>query len=198
MKKPTLKSVKKQTDNKYVNMYAMEYDYNGREILYTIASRREITKETADKPTLDAVNVLPYIIEKNKIYVVFTKEFRYPVNDYVYDVPAGCMDKDDESAEQAAIRELGEEIGAEVLLIETCTDLSYTSPGVINETSQGFFALVELSKKPNLEPQEIISKKIVPLEEVLDFVDSHRMAVQGKMLAKIFYYKTMFEQLKKK
>ena len=197
MAKPTLKSVKKQTNNKYVNMFELQYDHNGQEVVYNVASRREIDKNSANKHKLDAVIVLPYIIEGGEIFVVFSREFRYPINDYVYDVPAGCVDKG-ETGEQTAIRELKEEIGAEVLLIEKNTDTSFTSPGIINETSQSFFALVSLNKKTNLEPHEIITKKIVPLTEVLDFVDSHLMAVQGKMMAKIFYYKTMFEQLKNK
>ena len=195
--KPVLKSVKKQTKNKYANMYELVYDYNGRKVVYNVASRREIDEKTAGKHKLDASVILPYIVEDGEISIVFTKEFRYAINDYVYDVPAGCVDPG-EDGHQTAIREVAEEIGAEVLLLEKCTDLSFTTPGFVNETSQTYFALVALNGKPNLQGSEIITKKIVPLKDVLTFVDSHQMAVQGKLLAKLFYYKTMFEQLKKK
>ena len=195
--KPTLKKVKKQTKNKFANMYEFVYDYKGKEFSYNVGSRRDIDEKTANKHKLDAVVILPYVIEGGDIHVVFTKEFRYAINDYVYDVPAGCVDPG-ENGDEAAIREIKEEIGAEVLLLERCTDLSFTSPGFTNETSQTYFALVNLNGKQHLESTEIITKKLVPLEEVLDFVGSHQMAMQGRLLAKIFYYKAMFEQLKKK
>lgn len=195
--KPVLKSVKKQTNNKYANMYELEYEYNGHKAIWNIGSRREITTKTASKHKLDAVVILPYIIEGGEISVVFTKEFRYAINDYVYDVPAGCVDPG-EGGDETAIREIKEEIGAEVLLLEQNSEMSFTSPGFTNETSQTYFALVALNGKPELEQNEIITKKIVPLKDVPEFLSSHQMAMQGKLLAKIFYYKTMFEQKSKK
>ena len=188
MQKPILKSVEKVTDTQYTNMYLYNYEYNKKLVPYYVTSRRKMTKQNANKPVADAVIVLPYFVKNKKTYVVFIKEFRYAVNSYIYDLPAGLIDKG-ETASEAAARELVEEIGATCKSLTPCTTLSYVSPGCFNEGTVTFFAEVELDKPQQLEDGEIIDLHILPLEEVIDFVDNNIMGVQGKMMTKIFYYK---------
>ena len=187
MKKPILKEVTQITDTQYTNMYLYNYEYNKKQVPYYVTSRRKMTKQNANKPVADAVIVLPYIIKDNKTYIVFIKEFRYAVNSFIYDIPAGLIDKG-ETPQEAAVRELSEEIGATCKNLTPCTTLSYVTPGCFNEGSITFFAQVELDKPQALEEGEIIDLHILPLEEVIDFVDNNIMGVQGKMMTKIFYY----------
>lgn len=196
MQKPTLKKVTKQTNNKWANMYKFEYQKGDVQIEYNVASRRELTEKNLDEKKLDAIVVLPYIVEGNNISVVFIKEFRYPINQFIYDIPAGMTDPG-LTPEQTVAKELKEEVGAELVKLETCTDFCFISPGTTNETSQTYFAQVTLTGKQHLESNELIEVNVVPLEKVLKFINSHLMAVQGKLIAKLFYYKTMFEKLTK-
>lgn len=196
MNKPILKKIIKQTNNKWANMYTYEYEFNNKKIFYYVASRHKVTVKTANKFTLDAVVVLPYIEEPDGIKIVFLKQFRYAVNGFIYDLPAGLIDKG-ETPEQSACREIEEEIGGTVLKLYPCTSLCYTSPGCHNETTTTFFAKVKLDKPQNLQDDEIITKHIVPLDKTLEFVDEKVMGVQGKLMAKMFYYKQKLKQAQK-
>lgn len=195
IQKPILTNVKKLTDNKYINMYKLTYTLGAKTITYCVTSRREISVDNLDKHKVDAVIVLPYVKNGNDISVVFIRQFRFAVNDYIYDVPAGCVDGDEDTFTTAK-RELLEEIGASTLDLTPCTDLSFISPGCLNEASQTFFAQVKLDHKQNLEGDEIIEPVIVPLNELPKFLEAHTMAVQGKMLAMLFYCKVRLQNQK--
>lgn len=194
--KPILKKITTLTQTKWANMYEYEYEYNNEPVLYYVASRHKMNTQNANKPNADSVIILPYFEDEEGIKVVFIRQFRYAVNDFIYDVPAGTID-DDEIPLQCAKREVAEEIGGTVLECEQCTSLSYTTPGCLNETSITYFAKVKLNKKQNLQADEIIDLHIVPLEEVLQFTDKNIMGVQGKMMAKIFYYQQKLKEAKK-
>ncbi|MBQ7602941.1 MAG: NUDIX hydrolase [Clostridia bacterium] len=196
MQKPILKKISTLTQNRWANMYEYEYEYNKQPVLYYVASRRKMTTQNANKPNADSVIILPYYKDKEGIKIVFIRQFRYAVNDFIYDVPAGTIDEGEQPL-KCAIREVSEEIGASVLNIEQCTSLSYTTPGCLNETSITYFAEVKLDKKQNLQTDEIIDLHIVPLEEVPQFTDKNIMGVQGKMMAKIFYYQQKLKQAEK-
>ena len=103
--------IRKVTDNRYLNFYDMEATFkDGSQAPYYMASRN------GDPTTLKAVT------HKNKadgvvIYgvyggdrLVLIRQFRFPVNDYVYEFPAGLVDPGEDPA-QAAVREMFEETG---------------------------------------------------------------------------------------
>lgn len=57
-----------------------------------------------------AVGVVPITDDGD---VILLRQYRQPVGGYVLEIPAGTLDQDGEDAEQAAVRELREEIGHE-------------------------------------------------------------------------------------
>lgn len=104
--------LKKQTDNQFLNMYEVDaVQRNGTHFPYYFASRRkdgDLMFETGELRA-DGVVIYPvYQPEPDKI--VLLRQFRYPVNQYIYELPAGLID-DGEQPEAAAVRELKEETG---------------------------------------------------------------------------------------
>lgn len=96
----------------------------GKSGSYYIASRKERIDELRlntgiTKP--DSVIIFSVMDDK----VVLTRQFRYAVNGYTYEFPAGLID-DGESAEDAAVREMKEETGLELRLIKAAE--IYTKP----------------------------------------------------------------------
>ena len=187
MVKPVLKNIKKLTNNKWANMYEYDYEYNNHTIHYYVSSRRPVNVKNAKDAVPQTVVVLPYFKKDGKIFIVYEHQFRYAVNDYIYDLAAGLIDEG-ETPEEAMQRELKEELGATCVSYTLCSTLAYTTPGCLNETSITYFAEVMMGERPNLQDDELIEPYIVPLEECIDFVDTHIMGVQGKMMTKIFYY----------
>jgi len=95
--------------------------------------------------------------------VVLVRQYRYPVDQAVWELPAGRLDRG-ESAEEGARRELEEEAGLKAGHLEPLS-LFYTTPGFCDEVMHLFRAtgLVSVPSRP--EPDERIETGTFPLEE---------------------------------
>ncbi len=158
MKYHKLKSIYKQTDNKYLNMYLAKYETENGEKKYQFASRRNEEDLSAylEQDKADAIKVLPYFKANNKINVVLIKEFRYPINKFIYGITAGIVEAG-ESEEETVKKELKEEIGAETISIKKTDNISYSSAGMTDETLSCFEAEVKLTGFQLLEKHEDIN-----------------------------------------
>jgi len=107
-----VKGWKKQTDNKFLNMYEAEaLDANGNSFSYYFATRREDGKLMCQTGELWAEGAVFYaLLKEDTSKIVMVRQYRYPVNDYVYELPAGLVDEG-ETAWQTAVREIKEETG---------------------------------------------------------------------------------------
>lgn len=104
--------------------------------------------------------------------VILIRQYRYPVNAFLWELPAGSVDEG-ESPEQAARRECHEEIG---LVPSTIVRLSamYPTPGYCDE-EMVFFRLSGLEKtdeKAELDEDEDIESKVFDLADARDMVRS--------------------------
>ncbi len=176
-----LTKIVKQTDNKFLNMYVAEY--SGKTTLsYFFASRR--SEDNLQKQTyVDCVKVLPYIPKTNEI--VFIKNFRYVINDYVYEMPAGMVDKGEDTL-TAAKREVREEIGAEITSIKKVTNVGFTSVGLTDETMETYFAEVELGLNQDLDADEVIEVVRVNVNDCENFLNSHTVDCITALMVKLF------------
>ena len=108
-----VKDIKKLTDTRFVNLYvAHGFNAKGHESYYNVASRAdsiEKLKITTRRNDPDGVIIYALYGEK-KDQVVIVRQYRYPIDNFVYELPAGLMEPG-ENMEEAAIRELHEETG---------------------------------------------------------------------------------------
>lgn len=174
----------KHTNNKFLNFYELELEKE-KVFHYYFVSRRQ-TNKVGRKDVCDAVKVLPFI-EKTK-EIVFIKNFRPVVNDFVYEVPAGLVDKNEEP-EVACARELKEEIGAKVTNLIKVLNNSFVSVGLSDETVECYFASVELDYSQKLDECEEIEIIKVPLEKAPEFLNSHQFDAISFLLAELFLQK---------
>ena len=105
--------VRKLTDHPYLNMYALDIHYSsGRKGIYQVASRaREIEglklRTRQNRPD----GVLIYsVFGEQRDRVVLIRQYRYSLDDYIYEFPAGLIEPG-ETYMEAGIRELREETG---------------------------------------------------------------------------------------
>ncbi len=112
--------LRKQTDNKFLNMYQADaVDRNGDEFKYYFATRRNDGDLMSQTGELKADGIVIYpVLKYDPSKIVLVRQYRYPLNTYIYELPAGLIDQG-ESEEEAAVRELCEETG---LVFEPYTD----------------------------------------------------------------------------
>ena len=105
--------VKKLTDNRFLNLYELEATFrDGHSAPYYVASRRrdvDSIKAVTHDNHPDGV-ILYGVYGEKKDRVVLIRQFRFPVNDFVYEFPAGLVDPG-VSLLTAGIREMKEETG---------------------------------------------------------------------------------------
>lgn len=108
-----VKNISKQTQNRFLNLYELEVEHrDGKVSPYYLASRSEEISDLkiiTGKNAPDGVAIYG-VYGENKDSVALVRQFRYPINDYIYEFPAGLVEKG-EDATVAAVREMYEETG---------------------------------------------------------------------------------------
>ncbi|WP_054850474.1 NUDIX hydrolase [Vulcanisaeta sp. JCM 14467] len=129
-----------------------------------------------------AVAALP-IYESDK--VVLLRQYRPVIGNYILEVPAGVVEEG-EKPEEALVRELNEEVGAEVDYFEKLFE-GFTSPGYSTEYLTIYYANVKKLSEPRPEPHEVINRVIISLRDAFDMVLNGNIADMKSALAITLY-----------
>ncbi len=127
------KDMKNVQAGSFIARYDLTYELaDGREKIYEMISRDKQmeTKEDLLKPGTDAVVLIMH--DENGQRVLLNREFRMATGRWVYNFPAGLLEKGEEP-EEGARRELREETGLELLRIDDWLFESYSAVGFSNE-----------------------------------------------------------------
>lgn len=134
------KKVKKQSDNPFLNLYKLDaVDREGKVFDYYFVSRRDeehIKLKTKDN-TPEGI-VVYAVTDEEKPRLLVIKEYRYPLDEYIYELPAGIIDPG-EVAEQSAVREIKEETGFDLKVYKGGNEAFrrpfYMGPGFTDESN---------------------------------------------------------------
>ena len=163
-------------ETKFMGLYDIEYknkQNTGRN--WTVASRKN--KEQLEQiylqnkeDKIDAVVIAALHKEENKLVVI--KQFRVPINNYIYELPAGLVDNS-EDIKTTVARELKEETGLELIDINhiNSIDKVYLSPGMTDESVAFVYCTCsgKISKE-YLEADEDIEAILVSQEEAKELL----------------------------
>lgn len=105
--------------------------------------------------------------------VALVKQYRHPAKKYLYEIPAGTLEKD-ESPEIGAKRELEEEIGVTCKQIEKLTEF-WVSPGFLTEKMYVFLARGLNETEQNLDDDETIEIEKFTFEEVFEMIRKNQI-----------------------
>ena len=183
--KNRIRKIKKVTDNPFLNFYEMRVvNKNQKEHAYYMASRMKDGSIKALTGEYPPDGIVIYGIHRGEDRVerlVLVRQFRYPIDDYIYELPAGLIDEG-ETPSVAAMREYWEETGLTLhpLLLDSCvTKPFYTTVGMTDEsvcTAFGYASGTPSTK--GLEENEDIAVILADKEEVKRILKEEKVAVK--------------------
>lgn len=100
--------------------------------------------------------------------IILIKQYRYPIDEFIYELPAGKLDPG-EDPKICAMRELEEETGYRAREIELLTYI-YTSPGFCSEKLYIYLAWDLQKKEQSLEEGEVLSVECKTIDEAIGMI----------------------------
>ncbi|MGI6010225.1 MAG: NUDIX hydrolase [Ruminococcus sp.] len=146
-----IKGVCAKTANPYLNLYELEaVNKKGREFPYYLASRGKKPEELKLNTRRNSPDgVVIFSVKKGKMpaedRVVLVRQYRYTIDDYIYELPAGLVETG-EDYHLAAVREMLEETGLNLhpLKLEGGYERPFfTSVGMTDESCAAVYGYVD-------------------------------------------------------
>jgi ADP-ribose pyrophosphatase len=130
------------------------------------------------------------VCKEKKDSLVLIREYRFPIDDYIYDVPAGLIEPG-ENSEQAAVREFKEETGMRfVPYTEGDPALrkgTFPTVGLTDEMISTEYGYAEGEPdKSFLESSEDITPVIADRDELRRILREERIALRAAFLIMLF------------
>lgn len=200
--KSNVYKIEKIAGTKFLSYYDLKYkNKNGKQKSWSAVSRadtKDYEKRLFEKSNQrDAVLIGAYHIDMQKLVLV--KQFRVPLNDYIYEIPAGLIDKG-EDVLTSAKRELFEETGLELIEITEVFENLYVSPGVTDECVDIVFCTCKGDISDlHLEEDEDIEIGLYDEEEVRRILaDKNKMDIKTLLVMQMFILSTSMWKVEKK
>lgn len=105
--------------------------------------------------------------------VALVKQYRHAAGKYLWEIPAGSLEKG-EDAKEGAARELEEEIGVTAKTIEKLSEF-YVSPGFLSEKMFVFMATDLTETAQNLEDDELIEVQRFTFAAAFEMIRRHEV-----------------------
>lgn len=176
-------SVEKKTDNRFLNMYDIQYENKvGGQGIYHIASRAssvETLKMNTRVNRPDGV-IIYALYGPRRDKVVMVRQYRFSIDDYVYEFPAGLVDEGETYAEAGA-RELKEETGLDFTPVKANEMFSkplFTTIGMTDESCSTVYGYASGSiSKAGLEDNEDLEVVLADRKEVRRILQEEHVSI---------------------
>lgn len=181
-------AVRRLTDNQFLNLYEMDaLTDKGKEFHYYFASRNKEKELPLLTGRIPANGIVIYPVWKREPdKLVMIRQYRYPLDAWIYELPAGLVDEG-ESPREAAIREMKEETGLDFTPYEE-GEPAFQKPlflgaGMTDETSTSVFGYAdgELSGR-FMEDTESIEVFLADKKEALRILREERVSLRAGFL----------------
>lgn len=186
MKKYT--KIQKLSDNKFLNLFKLDaLTDSGRQFDYFFVSRRkgENIKLLTGDSAAEGVVIYP-VLKENPEKLVMIRQYRYPLGDYLYELPAGLIDEG-ETPDIAAVREMKEETGLDFEVYDG-GNAAYRRPffmgaGFTDESCNAVFGYAggTISRK-DMEDTESIQVLIVDKAEAARILREEKVSLRAAYL----------------
>lgn len=163
--------------------------YHGRVISVDVDTVRFPDGSTGDLEMVrhpGASAVIPFLDDpgSENPRIVLIRQYRYAAEGYVYEIPAGRLDVD-EDPRACALRELREETGYTATTLIPLTTF-YTTPGFTDEKIYLFAATGLSAGESQRESDEILDLVPLPLSHALGMIETGEL-VDGKTMIGLLF-----------
>lgn len=183
-----INAVQKLTENPHLNLYHIDArNRKGEPFDYYFASRNSEDKLKLRTKSMEPEGIVIYAVTKEAVpRLVLIREYRYPLDEEIYALPAGLVDAG-ETAGEAASRELYEETG---LTFEEYTGGSgcfrrpfFMGPGFTDEASAAVFGYARGTiGNTGCEATEQIRAVLADKAQVRRILEEERVSLRGAYL----------------
>ena len=129
-----------------------------------------------------AAAVLPFISRKS---IVLVKQYRYPINQITYEIPAGKIDKG-ETPLECITRELEEETGYRAKKLKKLLAF-YPTAAFSNEIIHIFAAFGRINGEQNPDEDEFVSREIMSFKEAVKMVKTGKIKDSKTIIALLYF-----------
>ncbi len=163
----------RQVSGGFLKKFELHYDADGEPVCWEVISLNDL-KTAADLASRKtAVEIIARFEDGDYL---LCREFRFAVNDYVWEFPTGVIDGD-ESPEEAARRELQEETGLELVSVDRVLPPACYSVGVTDELIVPVFVTVRGNMKPCNEAYEEIRSHKMSIPQIRDLLKQDNVKI---------------------
>ena len=180
---PSIKKVTPMTENPYVRLYHLDVESKtGKAGHYYVASRAKDEKHlklNTRENHPDGV-IIYAVCKEDKNKVVLVRQYRYAIDDYIYEFPAGLVEPD-ENYHEGAVREMYEETGLKldpIPVAEAYQKPYFTTVGMTDESCATVYGYAsgQISSKAQ-EATEEIEVVLADKEEVKRILQEENVAI---------------------
>ena len=181
--KKKYKSVTKLTDNPFLNLYQIDaIARDGKHFDYYFASRNDCENIKHKTHSMQSEGMAIYALTEDGTKIVLVRQYRYPINDYIYELPAGLIEPGENAAE-AAVREMLEETGLTLKVYEGGADCFrrgfFLAQGMTDESGSMIYGMVTEEKgRQQLENTEDMEVVLADREMVKKLLETERITVR--------------------
>lgn len=181
-------------ENRFLNMYRLDaVSHSGEPFDYYFVSRnkKEKLKINTHEITPEGIVIYP-VWKEDPEKLVMIRQYRYPVGDYIYELPAGLIDAG-ETAEEAAVREIKEETGYDFEVYSGGREMYrrafFLAPGFSDETGQAVFGYASgTCTKRFQEDSEYIEVFLADKKEAERILEEERVSTRCAYLLMQFLH----------
>ena len=179
----SIDKITQKTHNKFVNLYDLDVTHkNGIASHYYVASRAKTEDElklVTRENHPDGV-IMFGIHGPKRDKVVLIRQYRYTIGDYVYEFPAGLVERGEDYRE-AAVREMHEETGLKFTPLDVdpmFEEARFTTVGLTDESCATVYGYTEgeISDK-YLEESEELEIVLADRDEVRRILKEEKVAI---------------------
>jgi len=150
----TLKEIRPVSGG-FLKKYELHYDVDGAPVCWEVISLNDLRTARDLASKLTAVEIIARFPDGDYL---LCREFRFAVNDYVWEFPTGVIESG-ETPEDAARRELKEETGLDVVRVDRVLPPACYSVGLTDQLIVPILVTVSGTMRPSADAYEDISPR---------------------------------------